>query len=1029
MKKYLLLATIGALISGVIIGDDSKLIAHWDFQNETFPGAIRGTSKLVEENGQTILRVIESPNDKPGGFMMKNIHPQLTPGGAFRLDVKFKMTENNQAHMVLWDNKYIWSPKRDSVDPRSHSGFLLRLSKNGENWVPTGFFGFGKSSLTVTGNAVKLNTGEEYVLSMEYTPAAVTFTLNDKPAGQKNISAPGKLAPAVYRTVIGDRIGSHHAGFCGDIFEVKLFEIPFVPLNIAPGGRQGFIRLEKKPELKVLATNLSGETVTKKITMHIREFPQLQFPEMTVELPIGAKILDIPLDSRLKPGSYHLDVEMGNIKREIPFFVVAEFGDIYPVLMWGLGNNVKLRKAGFSHTLFPLANHNPDPKNIYHTRREMKPIDDALAAGVLTLDNNSFYRTLQDKFPRIARDGKPYKRINLDAANPEVIKLVAECAEKAAKAYGSHPAYVGALIHSEVRDGSNPSFSGFEEKAFKEYAGFDVPEIVTGRWAPNFRNLADFPASQVVGDDYPLLKYFRWWWRTGDGWNALHGTAGKSYHKHVKHHFWTFYDPAVRVPPLWGSGGDVDCISQWSYTAPDPIKVGQTTDEMLAMGGGKDGQMVMSMTQAFWYRNQSAPFDGKINNPPEWLSREKEAKYISISSDHLKIAFWSMISRRLDGIMYHGYSSLIEPAKHAYRFTNPELSATLGELVENVAQPFGPLLKRVPERKPEMAVLQSFTSTMFAIGRASFGWGRNWVAELHMALMWGGYQPAVIYENHIQNGILKDIDVLVLPGVEVLPESVFREIRKFQDNGGIIIGDNHLLPGILPDISITEIKRDTQNPQTTKAALQELGATIRRQLEPHWQSYSFANSPDIVVRTRTNGNADYLFAVNDKRTFGDYVGQWKLVQENGLPEKGEITVKRRAGAVYDLVNHGAVDFRVEAQKTIIPVNLQAAEGKMFLILDKPLQNLKLVHPQSATIGKKIALKITIADAADALIPVAIQIHNPQGETAPGSGYYCLADGILNVDLVISVNEQPGNWSINVRNLANNQTVTGKIAVQ
>ena len=64
---------------------------------------------------------------------------------------------------------------------------------------------------------------------------------------------------------------------------------------------------------------------------------------------------------------------------------------------------------------------------------------------------------------------------------------------------------------------------------------------------------------------------------------------------HRPPHWWTFFDPAVRVPSLWGSGGGVDVISQW--TSSQPIKIGQATDELFAMAAGRPGQRVMKMTQ------------------------------------------------------------------------------------------------------------------------------------------------------------------------------------------------------------------------------------------------------------------------------------------------------------------------------------------------------------------------------------------------------------------------------------------------
>ncbi len=1007
---------------------EPQIIAQWNFSNPVFAGSVRGNTGILQENGAVFLQMPQVSGDKPGGYMIGKIDPRLTPPNAFRLEIKFQLSADTaKKQIMLWDNKYILAPKPDTEDKRSHCGFALRLVRQDSQWIPYGHFGYGKSSLAVAGAPLNLDPTRVHTLRVNYTPEQVVFQLDDNPICTKNISAPGPLEPSVYRTVIGDRVGSSYCGLEGRIFEVTLSSLPVESLSINHAGRRGFIRLEPSPKLPVLVANRGGQPMPKQLlTARVLELPDMILFQEKVDVLPGNNVFEIPLDSRLKPGQYQLEITLREQTQNIPFFMAPEQGDIYPVVMWGVGDSGKLAEVGFTHSIIPLTMRKPDPANLNSTRAGMKSIDDALSSGIYTVDNNSFYRTIQSRYQRLDRDGKPYPRSNLDAANPEVVQILTDHAEQAARVYSSHPAYAAALIQSEVRDGSNPSFTGFEEKAFKAYAGYDVPPQVKSRWAPGYSTLPDFPPTRILPDDYPLLHYYRWWWTVGDGWNNLHGAISQAYHRHIGRPFWTFYDPAVRVPPAWGSGGGVDCISQWSYTNADPIKVGQSADEMLAMGAGNPKQMVMKMTQAFWYRNQAAPADKKVANPPEWLKQEPEAKYFSISPDHLRIAFWSMISRKLDGIMYHGYSSLIEGSTHAYRFTCPELKNSLKELTDDVIKPLGPVLKRIPERRPEVAILQSFASTIFAVRHASFGWGKGWGADLHLALQWAHYQPAIIYEEHIRNGILDQVDVLVLPGIEVLPESVFRAIREFQLRGGLVVGDNHLLPGILPDIGIQTINRVTNDPAGTKAKLQKLGASIRKQLEPHYQSPVRADNQDIIVRLRTWKNADYLFVINDKRTFGNYVGQWGIIQEQGLPNQGKIILNRQAGAIYDLVTGQPVKFTAKGGQCEIPVNLAPGAGKILLILDQTLTKQELTVPALATRGKTFS--VTIDCRTDALIPLAVNLIDPQGQTAAGSGYFCAIDGKITINLTPSLNDQPGTWQVNVKNLANSQSATATIKV-
>ena len=214
----------------------------------------------------------------------------------------------------------------------------------------------------------------------------------------------------------------------------------------------------------------------------------------------------------------------------------------------------------------------------------------------------------------------------------------------------------------------------------------------------NYSRLADFPATRIIPDDHPLLRFYQWFWKEGDGWNTLHSQVHRGLKSAGRTDLWTFFDPAVRVPSVWGSGGEVDVISQWTYSYPDPIKIGQATDELLAMAdGAASGQKVMKMTQIIWYRSQTAPeLPSEEARRAAWEKEIPDARFITIAPDHLREAFWSKISRPIQGIMYHGWGSLVAAEHGSYRYTNPATRGVLTELVRDVVRPLGPTLVQLP---------------------------------------------------------------------------------------------------------------------------------------------------------------------------------------------------------------------------------------------------------------------------------------------------------------------------------------------
>jgi hypothetical protein len=168
-------------------------------------------------------------------------------------------------------------------------------------------------------------------------------------------------------------------------------------------------------------------------------------------------------------------------------------------------------------------------------------------------------------------------------------------------------------------------------------------------------------------------------------------------------------------------------VSHWTYSYPDPLKIGQVADALSAMAAGRPGQQVMKMTQIIWYRSQTAPeLPADEAEHTAWEKAQPEARFITIAPDHLREAFWAKIARPIRGIMYHGWGSLVDAGDdHAYRYTNPKTKEVLTELLHSVVQPLGPTFLQVPDRAADVALLESFSSQVFA-GRGSSGWGRSW---------------------------------------------------------------------------------------------------------------------------------------------------------------------------------------------------------------------------------------------------------------------------------------------------------------
>jgi len=1017
---------------------------------------LRGNSRFAE--GGKFGNCLESfpadrENDRPHGAVVKN-SPLLSPSGAFTLEMwicaKPEIEQTSLAFLL--DKKYY---HYESPLPQANWDYCwyIRRVRPGQ-FQMVASLGFGKDSETFASRPFPLKAGQWHHVAFCYDGRGTArFLLDGEVIGRESRPGRGDISPGKHDLVIGDRVGSIHAGFPGLIDQVRICRgIPSyfggLTVNLAPGSRRVWQRMEENARLELQIANDYSEAVEK--VAGIISHPLGRQEIVLDKIGAGeARILPLSVDTRLRPGRYTLAVELtglrietlqkagGNpvkISGQIEFEIVARpTPGQMPVILWGSGNPEEVAEIGFTHQFVSLV----DYSRVWQAGAVTEPVSESRRADVIEELDNLLARglraavhlhpcswlmsqdSLREKFQRIDRQGKPYSTPNPCGLFPEVQRFAYHVGASVGKTFGGHPALEAALIHSEVRDSTNLCFHDHDREAARQKLGFDIPPEATSKWGVRYSTMKDFPPDRVVSDDHPLLRFYQWFWREGDGWNGLHSAVHQGLQETAGQRIWTWFDPAVRVPSIWGSGGQVDVISQWTYTYPDPIKIGQATDELLAMAEGS-GQKVMKMTQIIWYRSQTAPV---LPEDParraEWENRIPDAKFITIAPDHLREALWVKLSRPIKGIMYHGWGSLVEAPHGSYRYTNPQTKEVLQQLVREVVRPLGPVFLLLEDPPADVALLESFTSQMFA-GRGTYGWGRSWEADVHLILQWARLQPKILYEESVLRDGLSGYRVLVLPGCDVLPRSIVEAIRKFQAAGGIVIGDENLCPAIEADY-VLKTRRRTEKADADKAALQAEANELRQWLKARYSWPVDSSEPDVVVRRRVAGEAEYVFAVNDRRTYGDYVGHHGRVMEKGLPCTATVRLRREKGVVYDLVASRQVPTRFDSEGLAWQVELGPGEGRLFLVSPREIGNVQLAVPSEVPLGGKLSVEIRIVDPEGkdlpVVVPLYVEILDPAGKQAEPTGYYATPQGQLSVGYEVAPNDLAGKWTVRVRELA------------
>jgi hypothetical protein len=1002
----------------------THILGHWSFEKED---GLKLNGAVLNAKG----RFGSALESFPGFPVQDKRHAALVEvkpvKGAFTMEmwIKAKAEFKPELRCYLLDKKYV-----------DHTDYQWQIGEADKGGLRRMFvtLGFGAESRQIYSLPFKM--GEEWQhVAFTYDGAGEgKFYRNGTAAGGSKLEGYGAVVPGKKELSLGDRLGSNYGGFPGLIDEVRICDgvLSFerVAMQIAT-TRQVWRRMETAKPVEIVVTNLRRETMTgAKLSVNLgAKDENFIVPDLAAGKSFTAKYA---LNTALKAAEYVLRArfEVGDYATEqaTTLQIVARLPPRMPVIMWGAGGGEipRLKDIGFTHFIGLGADYGtmwqnraiapPAKPEVIAKNRAM--LDDALKNDLEVVASLSPSRALESdpKNLRVDRAGKPYVRQDIAASTPEFAPFFQVAGMSVAKAYGDHPAFTTALIDTEVRDSSQVSFNAVDVEAYKKFANADIPAEITTKGGVEWTKLKDFPADRVIADDHPILKYLRWFWTVGDGWNNLHTSLSKGVKSSGK--VWTFFDPAVRQPSISGAGGGVDVISHWTYTYPDPLKIGMCADQLFAMSAasGKN-QRVMKMTQLIWYRSQTAPIGSKA--PGEvvaWEDHDPEAAYITIAPMHLKEALWTKISRPIQGIMYHGWQSLVQTdSPGGYRFTNPNTAPVLKQLVHDVIEPLGPTLMAIPDERSEVAFLESFTSQMFA-RRGGYGSNNGWEADVWLALQHAHVQTDILYEETLLKSGLSGRKVLVMPFCDVLTKSVVARIADWQKKGGKIVADEFLCPALKADVIIQSFKREKKAAED-KAKVLELAKAFSAL--PQKVS---CDNPEIITRVRKFGDATYVFVVNDHREYGSYVGQHGLVMENGLPSKGIVSLKAESANVYELTGTGfIVPKRGEDGVMSWPVELGPCDGKIFMVTPKPLLALQLDVPESATVGNaaKIMTKITTTQdtPTKAVIPVRVDVRDANGKLTEGSGFYAAENGIAELSLNLAPNEDPGTWEIRVKELA------------
>lgn len=1002
---------------------------------------------------------------------------ERTPQGAFLLEAEIEVG-NSASDFRREHNGRIWDDMGIGYGSRcDNTGLEVNLRQTADGYFhPQVCVGMGSDRYSFTGERIRLYRGAR-------TKFALFFGANGRLViefaglvAEETVPVAGPLVPGKrYRPAIGSRPVSNYWNFDGFVRRVTLTPMRQDPIVFRTPGRMAFERGETNTVCEIVVANRSGDPLSG-VCVKYEQFcdeGRVKTSEVSVGDMAEGETVEVPFspETRVRPGWHQLraslegrgaDGRMVSFAKLIRYGIGPKYADRLRTTMWGLPAALpgrKLRDFGFTHG-YVYAGGSSELVGGYDPKKLFNLLDNALVEGLgLACIHMPLLAPAEaDKlrYLRYDRTGQPYKTgwgARYEVSNPELRERFRVISERTAECFADHPAFQGVLPFTERRDLSRPSFNT-EHLRYKAETGRDVPAGADGqKWDPDFA-ARRFPDG-VVPEDDDYYVYYKWFLGGGDGWPSFLSAAFDEFRKRIgRPSFMSFWDPAARWAPIWGSGGSADMLNQWCYAVPEPMNAAGPCEEILAMADGRQGQKASIMTQLICYRSKMAPADKPVLNMPEWAKRLPDLQFPTIPPDVLAEATWSMLAKPVQSIMYHGWDTICDMHvnKH-YGFSNPESAIRIGELLNGVVAPLGPTLKRLDRRAPDVAVLESFTTCAMG-GPASWGWSAPAVTCLQRARL----DPRVVYEQTILRDGLGGVRVLYAPQCRFLTPTIVAKILEFQKRGGVLVADDELLPALKADVKIP-IQRFEAPPESdhaedvekleaakdpsvksrkatvrAKTYMQESGEVVRKALaERGYVSPADSSSPEIVVYSRRFGETPYLFAISDKRTFGDYVGQWGLVMEKGVPNEGWVQIQDSSGAVgavYELSKGGKVPFARKGSRVRVPVKYETSDGRLFAFLPAEIKSVDVAVAPSVRRGERLAVTMTVRDArglaVPALLPVDIRLTDAAGREIDGVGYAAAENGVAKVSFVTNLDDADGRYRLVCTDRASGQSVVREI---
>ncbi|MFA6931487.1 MAG: hypothetical protein WCT05_14275, partial [Lentisphaeria bacterium] len=502
-----------------------------------------------------------------------------------------------------------------------------------------------------------------------------------------------------------------------------------------------------------------------------------------------------------------------------------------------------------------------------------------------------------------------------DAFHPAVQTQNRLLMERLLLLFRDFPSCTTLFLNSEVEDRLKLAFNPDTKAVHEQRLGFSLENVT--RMDCIFSGAvpeADYLSPGVIADSDVNYRFARYYFKEGDGFTLMNRCMSEAAHRY-RPDLKLISDP-MRNCSVYGRFAGIDAVSSWTYTNPDPKAM--LFIETLRREAAPEKKAFLHTISLWNYAGTLVP-SGK--------DRFARAQTLRMGPDRFSETAWLNFVRAPLAIGTY-FGSPIEPTfEEGDPFIySPETEKAIADFAARVLQPYGEFLSRTRQKPRRIAVLDSFASKVYGESPRPYNHYPNYaIYNFYILLAMAHLEADVIFEETIEQEGLDAYELLVLPACDTLPQSVYRKICTFAQNGGIILADQYLraeIPDIIRlDFDFEHRKRVNANANTCKSdytvkddtnfrrqwkktevqgvpadidqqIMEKYAERLRTALDGLIQRDYDCSSPRILLNTREYGSIEYLTAVNDHRTWGKRCQKWKAMLEKGLSESACFTLNK-----------------------------------------------------------------------------------------------------------------------------------------